>query len=54
MCLHLLEVDVLVDDSLVPLWIHGLLSVLGPSLVIGTETREGAVVSKTSTFLSPA
>lgn len=31
---YLLQMNVLVDNSLVPLWVQGLLSVPGPPLVI--------------------
>lgn len=34
---YLLQVDVLVDDGLIPLWVRGLLGILGPSLVISTD-----------------
>lgn len=34
---YLLQMNVLVDDRLVPLWIHGLLGVPGPPLVISTD-----------------
>lgn len=35
--LYLLQMNVLVDDSLIPFWVHGLLGILGPSLVISTD-----------------
>lgn len=34
--LYLLNMDVLIDDSLIPFWVHGLLGILGSSLVIST------------------
>lgn len=43
--------DVLVDDSLVPLWIHGLLGIFGPSLVVRAETE---VFGKTLELVNPA
>lgn len=33
---YLLQMNVLVDNSLVPLWVHGLLGIPGPSFVIST------------------
>lgn len=33
---YLLQMNVLVDDGLVPLWVHGFLGVPGPPLVIST------------------
>lgn len=34
---YLLQMNVLVDDGLVPFWVHGLLGVPGPSFVISTD-----------------
>lgn len=48
--------NVLVDDSLIPFWVHGLLGILGPSLVISTDNSwhsEWLVVNNTLLKISP-
>jgi len=37
---HLFQVDIFVDDSLVPLWVQSLLNVFGPSFVFSTTIRQ--------------